>query len=79
LQGRSQQELVAPIKTARQFYAGCKSSLAKAWLNIAFRCYGEPLPDAAQTEFTGNPDILLCAIQALEGGNYGVLKTGAMA
>lgn len=79
LQGRSRQELAAPMKTARQFYGDCKSSLAKAWLTIAFRCYGEAVVEAG--EFKGNPDILLCAIQALgsASGNYRLLKTGAIA
>ena len=80
LQGRSQQELAVPAETTRRFYEGCKSSLAKAWLAIAFRCYGEQ--EAADAgEFTGNPDILLCAIQALgsAGGNYNAFKSGAIA
>lgn len=81
LQGRSPQELAGPIATALGYFAGCKASLAKAWLTIAFRCYGQALPESADKDFTGNPDILLCAIQALgvAGGNYHLLKTGAIA
>lgn len=79
LQGRSRQELAGPLETARGYYSGCKSSLAKAWLTIAFRCHGEALAESGDRAFAGNPDILLCAIQALgaPGGNYHLLKTGA--
>jgi hypothetical protein len=81
LQGRSREELAAPIEAARRFSAACKSSLANAWMTIAFRCYEEPLPVLPEKDYTGNPDILLCAIQALgvAGGNYHLLKTGAIA
>jgi hypothetical protein len=81
LQGRPGEELAGPLDTARRFYRGCKSSLAKAWLTIAFRCYGESLPDSGVQDFGGNPDILLCAIQSLgvNGGNYHLLKTGSIA
>jgi hypothetical protein len=81
LQGRSGQELSVAMDTARRFYGGCKSSLAKAWLTIAFRCYGQSVADPGGTEPDGNPDVLLCALQALGsvGGNYHLLKTGAIA
>jgi hypothetical protein len=81
LQGRSREELAGPLDDARKFYVDCKSSLAKAWMAIAFHCYGEELPDSGETACAGNPDILLCALEALgsPGGNYRVLKTGALA
>ena len=41
LDGRSVQELAAPLAVARRFRTETKSSLAKAWLAIALRCHGE--------------------------------------
>jgi hypothetical protein len=77
LQGRSPQELAGPLASAGGFYGETKSSLAKAWLTIAFRCHGV---SAADPDGSGAPsDVLLCALQALghPAGNHRLLRPEA--
>jgi len=71
LQGRNEQELAGALETARRFRAETKSSLAKAWLQIALRCHGQPLEAPADTAWASS-DIMLAAVQALghPDGNY---------
>jgi hypothetical protein len=74
LQGRAKKQLASPLQSAQGFYQDTKSSYAKAWLNIAFRCHGAPAEDPGDS---GAPaDILLCALQALghPSGNYRMLR-----
>jgi hypothetical protein len=74
LLGRNEQELKNALDVARQFRAQTKSSLAKAWLQIALRCHGQPLETPAQNSWTSS-DIMLAAVQALghPDGNYRLL------
>jgi hypothetical protein len=78
LQGRNEQELAGALEVARQFRADTKSSLAKAWLQIALRCHGKqvetPAENVPQNPLTSS-DIMLAAVQALghPEGNYRLL------
>lgn len=71
LEGRSEQELAGALDVARRFRAETKSSLAKAWLQIALRCHGREVESPAETAW-GSSDIMLAAVQALghPEGNY---------
>jgi Prenyltransferase and squalene oxidase repeat len=71
LLGRNEQELAGALDVARRFRAETKSSLAKAWLQIALRCHGQPLETPAEIPWTSS-DIMLGAVQALghPEGNY---------
>ena len=71
LEGRSEQELTGALETARRFRAETKSSLAKAWLQIALRCHGQQVDTPAEAQW-GSSDVMLAAVQALghPEGNY---------
>jgi Prenyltransferase and squalene oxidase repeat len=77
----SGQNLTAAFDAARRFRMETKSSLAKAWLQIALRCHGQAL-DAPSENAPENPlttkDIMLAAIQALghPDGNYRLFLAG---
>jgi hypothetical protein len=79
LQGRGAAQVFAPLATAREYLKDCKSSLAKAWLTIALRCYGEPVPPPVDGPVPN--DILLCALQAMAApsGNHRLLTPGGAA
>ena len=76
LQGRSPQQLAGPLEVAQRFRAETKSSLAKAWLAIALRCYGQSVDAPADAARTSN-DILLAALEALAhpDGNHRFFQT----
>jgi hypothetical protein len=78
LEGRNEQELSGPLEVARRFRMETKSSLAKAWLQIALRCHGQPLETPAENAWAAS-DIMLAAVQALghPEGNYRLLLAGA--
>jgi len=80
LQGRSAKELAVPLQAARRFRQETKSSLAKAWLNIALRCHGDTF-DAPANDAKVSNDVMLTAIEALghPAGNYQLLRTGGLA
>jgi hypothetical protein len=71
LEGRNEEELAGALAVARRFRAETKSSLAKAWLQIALRCHGQPLETPAEIPWASS-DIMLGAVQALghPEGNY---------
>jgi hypothetical protein len=77
LQGRNEQELAGALEVARQFRAETKSSLAKAWLQIALRCHGQQVETPAEKAW-GSSDIMLAAVQALghPEGNYRLFGAG---
>jgi hypothetical protein len=80
LQGRSEQELAGALDVARRFRAETKSSLAKAWLQIALRCHGRELETPVDNPWASS-DIMLAAVQALghPEGNYRLLTVGSHA
>jgi hypothetical protein len=80
LEGRSEQELAGALDVALRFREETKSSLAKAWLQIALRCHGRDLAAPAESAFTSS-DIMLGAVQALghPEGNYRLFLAGGRA
>jgi hypothetical protein len=77
LQGRSARELAGPIEVARRFRDETKSSLAKAWLQIALRCHGQRVA-APPEDGRVSTDVMLTALEALgyPSGNYQLLRAG---
>jgi len=80
LQGRASQELAAAISVAQKFRGEAKSSLAKAWLSIALRCYGVDIAPPVEAERTSG-DVMLNALEALghPAGNYSLFRPGGRA
>jgi hypothetical protein len=80
LKGRSEQELAGALAVARRFREETKSSLAKAWLQIALRCHGQQVDTPAENAWAAN-DIMLAAVQALghPDGNYRLFTVGNQA
>ncbi len=80
LLGRPEQELAGALNVARQFRAETKSSLAKAWLQLALRCHSQPLEAPEDNPWTSN-DVMLAGVQALghPEGNYRLFLPGGHA
>jgi hypothetical protein len=80
LLGRNQQELAGALDVARRFRAETKSSLAKAWLQLALRCHSQPL-EAPEENAWGSNDVMLAGVQALghPEGNYRLFLPGGHA
>ena len=80
LAGRSPSELRAPLQVANHWLGETRSSLAKAWLTIALRNHGLPVPDPSEAPSAG-PDVMLTAIEALghSQGNHRLLAAGKTA
>jgi hypothetical protein len=59
------------LDVARQFRRETKSSLGRAWLQIALRCHGREVAMPAETAYTSH-DVMLAALEALghPEGNY---------
>lgn len=78
LQGRS--GLSGAIEVARRFRAETKSTLAKAWLQIALRCNGQELEAPAESAWA-SADVMLAGVQALghPDGNYRLFTVGSEA
>jgi hypothetical protein len=77
LQGQSSAGLAGPLQVARKFRTQTKSSLARAWLTIALRNYGDRI-DAPPEQPRTSEDIMLTALEAIghPEGNYKLLGTG---
>jgi Prenyltransferase and squalene oxidase repeat len=80
LLGRNEQELAGALDVARRFRAETKSSLAKAWLQLALRCHSQPLEAPAENPW-GSTDVMLAGVQALghPEGNYRLFLPGGHA
>jgi hypothetical protein len=80
LLGRNEQELAGALDVARRFRAETKSSLAKAWLQLALRCHSQPLEAPAETSW-GSTDVMLAGVQALghPESNYRLFLPGGHA
>ncbi len=76
LQGRSPAELADPLALARRLRTETKSSLARVWLTIALRNYGDRIEAPPEQRRTSD-DIMLAALEALSHpeGNYALLGT----
>ncbi len=77
LEGRSEQELAGALEVARRFRGETKSSLAKAWLEIALRCHGHQVETPAENQWASS-DVMLAGVQALghPEGNYRLFTMG---
>jgi hypothetical protein len=71
LVGRKQREFAGALDLAERFRADTKSSLGKAWLQIALRCHGRDVAAPADGAFASS-DVMLASLQALghPQGNY---------
>lgn len=80
LLGRNEQELAGALNVARQFRTETKSSLAKAWLQLALRCHSQPLEAPPENPWASN-DVMLAGVQALghPEGNYRLFLPGGHA
>jgi hypothetical protein len=80
LDGRSDREFTGALDVAERFHRETKSSLGRAWLQIALRCHGRNLAAPAETERMSS-DIMLAALEALghPEGNYGLFHAGNQA
>lgn len=80
LQGRAAKDLTGPVQVARRLRKETKSSLAKAWLDIALRCHRD-LPPEAVEHTKASEDIMLTALEAIAhpAGNHRLLGTGSYA
>jgi hypothetical protein len=76
--GRNEQELAGALDVAQRFRIDTKSSLAKAWLQIALRCHGRQVDAPAESQWASS-DVMLAAVQSLghPAGNYRLLLAGA--
>jgi uncharacterized protein YfaS (alpha-2-macroglobulin family) len=61
------------VRLARQMFEATRSPMARAWLTIAIRLWGEQV-DAPSADMR-RPDIMLAALEAAgtPGGNYRLL------
>ncbi len=77
LEGRNEQELAGALDVAERFRAETKSSLAKAWLQIALRCNGRNVEPPGESAWASS-DVMLAAVQALghREGNYRLFLAG---
>ena len=78
--GRNEQELAGALDVAERFRVETKSSLAKAWLQIALRCHGRQVETPAESSWASS-DVMLAAVQALghPEGNYRLFLAGGRA
>ncbi len=63
------------LEVAKKFHAETKSSLGKAWLQIALRCHGKDVPTPAEAAFASR-DVMLASLEALghPEGNYKLFR-----
>jgi Prenyltransferase and squalene oxidase repeat len=68
------------LNLAQQFRGETKSSLAKAWLQIALRCHGQNVT-APQESALASRDVMLASLEALghPEGNYKLFHAGGRA
>jgi Prenyltransferase and squalene oxidase repeat len=68
------------LNLAQQFRAETKSSLAKAWLQIALRCHGKNVAAPEESPFASH-DVMLASLEALghPEGNYKLFHAGGRA
>jgi hypothetical protein len=78
LQGRSEREYSGALDLAEKFRSETKSSLGRAWLQIALRTHGRQPAAPADTAWCAT-DILLASLEALghPEGNYKLFAGGS--
>ncbi|HEX5228676.1 MAG TPA: prenyltransferase/squalene oxidase repeat-containing protein [Bryobacteraceae bacterium] len=77
LVGRDEREYPGALDAAERFRASSKTSLGRAWLEIALRCHGRNTAAPEETARTSR-DIMLAALEALghPDGNYKLFTPG---
>ena len=75
LAGRSDPSLGPVVARARVMRDGTRSGMARGWLALALRAWGEAVADPEEIR---SMDVMLAAVEALaaEGGNYRLLYDG---
>ncbi len=84
LDGREEREYPGAIDLAEKFRNETKSSLGKAWLQIALRCHGRDVAAPVENGKAGKAssgDVMLAALEALghPEGNYKLFCAGGHA
>jgi Prenyltransferase and squalene oxidase repeat len=71
LDGRKEREFAGALDLAERFRGDTKSSLGKAWLQIALRCHGRNVVAPEDAAFASS-DVMLASLEALghPEGNY---------
>jgi Prenyltransferase and squalene oxidase repeat len=71
LVGRKEREFLGSLDLAQRFRAETKSSLGKAWLQIALRCHGRNVAGPGDDAWRAS-DVMLASLEALghPEGNY---------
>jgi hypothetical protein len=80
LDGRSDHEYAGALELAERFRVETKSSLGKAWLQIALRCHGKDVAAPGEKTMTSS-DVMLASLEALghPEGNYKLFCAGGRA
>jgi hypothetical protein len=80
LNGHAERDYPGALDLAERLRVETKSSLGRAWLQIALRCHGRKIAPPAETEFTSG-DVMLAALEALghPEGNYRSFRAGGLA
>lgn len=75
--GRNEREYPGALDEAERFRAASKTSLGRAWLEIALRCHGRDIAAPQEVALTSS-DIMLAALEALghPEGNYKLFEAG---
>lgn len=77
LDGVGDRAVTQGLVVAQRFRAETKSSLGKAWLQIALRCHGKNIAPPAESAFASH-DVMLASLEALghPDGNYKLFCEG---
>jgi hypothetical protein len=77
LDGVGDPAVTQALTLAERFRASTKSSLGKAWLQIALRCHGKDVAPPADSAFASH-DVMLASLEALghPRGNYKLFQAG---
>jgi hypothetical protein len=80
LDGRPEEEFGGALDLAQRFRADTKSSLGKAWLQIALRCHGRDVAAPAEAVWQAS-DVMLASLEALghPEGNYKLFRASGRA
>lgn len=84
LGGRSEHDYAGALDVAERFRSGSKTSLGRAWLQIALRCHGREIAAPEEKPWGANApsiDVMLAALEALghPEGNYKLFEAGGHA
>ena len=77
LNGHSERDYPDAVDVAERFRSQTKTSLGRAWLQIALRCHGRRIAAPEESAWTGH-DVMLAALEALghPDGNFRLFEAG---